>query len=124
MCVNTDCETPTNVTERLISVHRLINVIEMLLGWNSLIHLNTAAAISPGGITRPISFQPLRGAVSASHKDYMTKFGAAGYMPSAKYSYFAASCPTANKLNTLVTQCYSPCPVIICCQMLHYISYF
>lgn len=81
MCVSTNCETSTNVTERLIPIHRLIKVIKMLLSW-TLFHLKTAAVISPGYVTLLLSLQPFTGAVSASHHDYMTKFGEAGYLPS------------------------------------------
>lgn len=74
--------------------------------WSSLIslfHLKTAALISPGYTTPPLSLQPFTGAVSASHHDYMTKFGAAGYVPSAKYSrYLPQPDRLPNKLNTFV----------------------
>lgn len=106
MCVNTDCETPTNVTKRLIPIDKLIKVTEVLQSWSSLItlfHLKTAAVISAGDTTQPLSLQPFRGAVSASHHYYMTKFGETGYMPSAKYSrYFAATWLTANKMKTFL----------------------
>lgn len=80
-CVSTYCETLTNVSKRLIPVHRLIKVIKVLLSWGSLtilFHLKKTAAIPPGYTTPPLSLQSFTGAVSASHNDYMTKFGGAG----------------------------------------------
>lgn len=94
-----------------------MKAIKVLLSWSSLItsfHLMTAAVISPGYTTPPLSLQPLKGAVSASHHDCMTKFGAAGYVPSAKYSqYLPQRDRLPNKLNTLLLTVLFAVSVII-----------
>lgn len=73
------------------SANRSIKVTEGLQGWSSFItssRVRAAAVISPGDATPPLSLLPFRGVVSASLCDYTAKFGAASYMPSAKYSQY------------------------------------
>lgn len=73
------------------SANRSIKVTERLQSWSPFItssHVKAAAVISPGDTAPPLSLLPFRGAVSASLCDYTTKFGAASYMPSAKYSQY------------------------------------
>lgn len=77
LLISAYCKTVNDVTESLISVHRLINVIEVLLFEQLVPSEDSCYNVTRIYSTTPLSLQPFTGAVSASHHEYMTKFGEA-----------------------------------------------